>query len=234
MWPRARRLPAQSSACRDSAGDRRGRNTAARSESASNVPVSGAGSARSAPPIWPASRRTPTRSSRRASRARDHRSTHGCPLSWRCAEVLEISLADLVTEPAPRTRSMAERSMTYTHGHAESVLRSHRARTAANSAAYLLPYLGPTHRLLDVGSGPGTITADLADSCARSWHSRSPTTPPHSPGPSCEAQGVTNAEVRIGDVQALDLDDAGSTWCTPTRSSSTSPTRCVRCARWRG
>ena len=52
--------------------------------------------------------------------------------------------------------------MTYTHGHAESVLRSHRARTAANSAAYLLPHLRPTDRLLDVGSGPGTITADLA------------------------------------------------------------------------
>ena len=27
-------------------------------------------------------------------------------------------------------------SSAYTHGHAESVLRSHRARTAANSAAY--------------------------------------------------------------------------------------------------
>ena len=32
----------------------------------------------------------------------------------------------------------------------------------ANSAAYLLPRLRPTDRLLDVGSGPGTITADLA------------------------------------------------------------------------
>jgi 16S rRNA A1518/A1519 N6-dimethyltransferase RsmA/KsgA/DIM1 with predicted DNA glycosylase/AP lyase activity len=50
----------------------------------------------------------------------------------------------------------------YTHGHAESVLRSHRSRTAENSAAYLLPYLRPDHRLLDVGAGPGTITADLA------------------------------------------------------------------------
>ena len=47
---------------------------------------------------------------------------------------------------------------TYTHGHAESVLRSHRSRTAENSAAYLLPYLRPDHRLLDVGAGPGTIT----------------------------------------------------------------------------
>ena len=50
----------------------------------------------------------------------------------------------------------------YTHGHAESVLRSHRARTAENSAAYLLPVLRPGLSLLDVGSGPGTITADLA------------------------------------------------------------------------
>ena len=50
----------------------------------------------------------------------------------------------------------------YTHGHAESVLRSHRWRTAENSAAYLLPHLRPGMRLLDVGAGPGTITADLA------------------------------------------------------------------------
>ncbi|NHA69491.1 methyltransferase domain-containing protein [Phycicoccus flavus] len=50
----------------------------------------------------------------------------------------------------------------YTHGHAEPVLRSHRWRTAQNSAAYLLPHLHPGADLLDVGSGPGTITADLA------------------------------------------------------------------------
>lgn len=49
----------------------------------------------------------------------------------------------------------------YTHGHHDSVLRSHRWRNAANSAAYLLPYLAPGQNLLDVGSGPGTITADF-------------------------------------------------------------------------
>src|SRR5215217_1213191 len=51
---------------------------------------------------------------------------------------------------------------TYTHGHADSVLQSHRWRTAQNSAAYLLPSLRPGMDLLDVGCGPGTITVDLA------------------------------------------------------------------------
>jgi SAM-dependent methyltransferase len=50
----------------------------------------------------------------------------------------------------------------YTHGHHESVLRSHRWRTAENSAAYLLDHLEPGMSVLDVGCGPGTITADLA------------------------------------------------------------------------
>src|SRR6185312_15162000 len=50
----------------------------------------------------------------------------------------------------------------YTHGHHESVLRSHRWRTVENSAAYLVPHLRPGVRLLDVGCGPGTITADFA------------------------------------------------------------------------
>jgi SAM-dependent methyltransferase len=50
----------------------------------------------------------------------------------------------------------------YVHGHHDSVLRSHRWRTAENSAGYLLPHLRPGMRLLDVGCGPGTITVDLA------------------------------------------------------------------------
>jgi ubiquinone/menaquinone biosynthesis C-methylase UbiE len=50
----------------------------------------------------------------------------------------------------------------YTHGHHDSVLASHRTRTAANSAAYLLPHLSCGQRLLDIGCGPGTITVDLA------------------------------------------------------------------------
>ena len=51
---------------------------------------------------------------------------------------------------------------TYLHGHHDSVLRSHRWRTAENSAGYLLARLPTGARVLDVGCGPGTITADLA------------------------------------------------------------------------
>jgi len=60
------------------------------------------------------------------------------------------------TDAAPAHRDI------YTHGHHESVLRSHRWRTAENSAAYLLGVLEPGQSLLDVGCGPGTVTLDLA------------------------------------------------------------------------
>ncbi|MEV7547452.1 methyltransferase domain-containing protein [Streptomyces sp. NPDC089915] len=60
----------------------------------------------------------------------------------------------------------AHETAVYTHGHHESVLRSHRWRTAANSAAYLIGELRPGMRVLDVGCGPGTITADLAERVA--------------------------------------------------------------------
>ncbi len=51
----------------------------------------------------------------------------------------------------------------YTHGHSDAVLRSHRWRSIDNSARYLLADLVPGRRLLDLGCGPGTITAELAD-----------------------------------------------------------------------
>ncbi|TDE13503.1 methyltransferase domain-containing protein [Jiangella asiatica] len=51
---------------------------------------------------------------------------------------------------------------TYTHGHHDSVLRSHRWRTVENSAAYLRDHLVPGAQVLDVGCGPGTITAEMA------------------------------------------------------------------------
>ncbi|WP_181764704.1 class I SAM-dependent methyltransferase [Streptomyces albidus (ex Kaewkla and Franco 2022)] len=57
---------------------------------------------------------------------------------------------------------MPHETATYTHGHHAAVLRSHTWRTAENSAGYLLGALEPEMRVLDIGCGPGTITADLA------------------------------------------------------------------------
>ncbi len=57
---------------------------------------------------------------------------------------------------------MPPRSEVYLHGHHDSVLRSHRWRTAENSAGYLLARLPADAHVLDVGCGPGTITVDLA------------------------------------------------------------------------
>ena len=97
---------------------------------------------------------------------------------------------------------------TYTHGHADSVLQSHRWRTAENSAAYLLPSLRAGMDLLDVGCGPGTITVDLATRVAPGRVVGLDV----SPDPLDEARSAASragAEVRfeVGDVYALSADD---------------------------
>ncbi len=58
------------------------------------------------------------------------------------------------------------RPETYTHGHHRSVVRAHAVRTAQDCAAYLLPELKAGMSLLDVGCGPGSITADFAENTA--------------------------------------------------------------------
>jgi SAM-dependent methyltransferase len=102
-----------------------------------------------------------------------------------------------------------QRHESYTHGHHESVLRSHTWRTVENSASYLIPSLTPGARLLDVGSGPGTITIDFARRLA----------PGRVTGVDASAEiveqareraldvGVLNVEFQTGNAYQLDFDD---------------------------
>ena len=50
----------------------------------------------------------------------------------------------------------------YTHGYHEAIVSTYARRTAEECAAFLLPHLRADAVVLDVGSGPGTITAGLA------------------------------------------------------------------------
>lgn len=98
---------------------------------------------------------------------------------------------------------------TYTHGHSESVLRSHRWRTGENSAGYLLPYLRPGMSLLDVGCGPGTITVDLAARVEPARVAAVELTPEVLALARAEAQRQSrpNIDFVVGDVHGLDFPD---------------------------
>ena len=96
----------------------------------------------------------------------------------------------------------------YTHGYAESVLRSHRNRTAENSAAYLLPHLRDGDRMLDVGAGAGTITVDLAGRVARITAAEITDDALDLARVAASAHHIANVDFAVADVHALPFDDA--------------------------
>jgi SAM-dependent methyltransferase len=97
----------------------------------------------------------------------------------------------------------------YTHGHHESVLRSHRWRTAENSAAYLLPHVKSGATLLDIGCGPGTITADLASLVTPGRVTALEVTGAALDLARAEIarRGIESVDFAVGDVHALDFAD---------------------------
>src|SRR4051794_35357859 len=118
-----------------------------------------------------------------------------------------ISHDETTVEPMPTGAAPA--TDTYTHGHDDAVLRSHRWRTAENSAAYLLHRLEPGMSLLDVGCGPGTLTADLARRVAPG-HAVGVDVEPAVVAEAAEANhGVGGLTFVAGDFRAVARPDAG-------------------------
>lgn len=95
----------------------------------------------------------------------------------------------------------------YTHGHHESVLRSHSVRTIENSAAYLAPHLDETMTLLDVGAGPGSITVEFAQRVSHVTATEIGEAELDLSRALANERGVTNIGFSVEDVRALSLPD---------------------------
>src|SRR5580765_6400101 len=97
--------------------------------------------------------------------------------------------------------------MTYTHGHHESVLRSHKWRTVDNSAAYVAPHFTAGTSVLDLGCGPGTITADIGRRVAPGCVVGIDASADVIEQARRDAGGGPNVEFSVGDLYALELGD---------------------------
>ena len=98
---------------------------------------------------------------------------------------------------------------TYTMGYSEEFLQLLQRRNVENNAQHLLPHLKPGLRVLDVGSGPGTISLGLARAVepgqvhgidmeeSQIMLARA----------SAEAGGHSNAQFQVGDATDLPFED---------------------------
>lgn len=95
----------------------------------------------------------------------------------------------------------------YIHGHFGTVVDNHASRTAANSAAFLLPHLSPTDTVLDIGCGPGSVSMDLAGRVASLVGVDAAPEAITRAEADCTKRGVDNASFRVADVYDLPFAD---------------------------
>jgi SAM-dependent methyltransferase len=86
-------------------------------------------------------------------------------------------------------------------------------RTAAEYADFLLPYLRPDTRVLDLGCGDGRIAIGLAEHVGEVVGIDVEADELETARTFARALGVANAEFRLGDAGALDLPDASFDAC---------------------
>lgn len=78
---------------------------------------------------------------------------------------------ETTTEQSPEVRPVEMTETTqdkqkeggYKMGYSQATTASHASRTIHTDAAFVIPHVRPHHKVLDVGCGPGTITAGFAD-----------------------------------------------------------------------
>ena len=117
----------------------------------------------------------------------------------------------MTTVPQPTSGDAREvRGHTYVCGYTPASIQIMASRTADVHARFLLPYLRPGMRLVDLGCGPGSITVGLAKSVA----------PGEVVGVDIEStqirlasahaadQRVANARFEVGDVRDLSFPDS--------------------------
>ncbi|KAL4890160.1 S-adenosyl-L-methionine-dependent methyltransferase [Aspergillus ambiguus] len=98
---------------------------------------------------------------------------------------------------------------TYSTDHSSSVIQTHSWRTLTNSAAYILPYIRPDMKILDIGCGPGSITVDFAGRVPQGHV----TGVEYTPEPLDQArtlaasQGLSNIDFQVADIHSLPFED---------------------------
>lgn len=98
----------------------------------------------------------------------------------------------------------------YGHGHHESVLRSHKARTVADSLQFVVPILKSDMTVLDIGCGPGSITNDLAQNYVKKGKIIGMDNVEdvlQGARDDAKAAGITNVEYTTGDIHNLEFPD---------------------------
>jgi ubiquinone/menaquinone biosynthesis C-methylase UbiE len=95
------------------------------------------------------------------------------------------------------------------HGVTPGLRQDYEKRTADQQAAFVLPYLHPGMRLLDVGCGPGTITLGLAQAVApgRVTGIDHDSTHIETAQALAAERGLTNVSFQTGSVLSLPFDD---------------------------
>jgi ubiquinone/menaquinone biosynthesis C-methylase UbiE len=98
---------------------------------------------------------------------------------------------------------------TYTGGHGPEAVGRHSIRRASTCCAYFLPHLKPNHRVLDLGCGPGSITADIAALVPEGSVIGLDYGQPVIEIANAKAKelGLSNCSFQVGDVTSLPFED---------------------------